>query len=146
MLLTVKFPKINDDLIKSAYSYEIDPIVNKKRQKDRPELFEGYKVRAVDMGCRKKDEKIAEWRKEREAPEVLCVTGIEVEDGESIRMKAGSYTCGCVPEKCEKSEEDCKLLERQSCNHQFILPNDVYSYMFHRKEEILRSFRRAEEL
>ena len=142
--LTVNFPKITDDLVKSTYSYEMDPITSKRRQKDRPDQFDGYKITGVDMGCRKIDQKLKKLKKKLGVAQVLCMTGVD--DGETVNFEAATYTCGCTPERCFKGEGHCKLLERKSCNQQFILPNDVYSYVFHRKEEILRSFRRAEEL
>merc|ERR1711976_914225 len=148
--LTAEFPKIDENLVKTAYDHEISRKTGKQKvaveNYNGPVKIEGYKIKGLEMGCRKKDESVQKYREKRGIHDQRCITGVDHDDDKTDYSKSNVFSCGCVPEKCDRQPESCERLERRSCNSEITLPSNAFNKVWHKKEEILRSFRRAEEL
>merc|ERR1711976_805447 len=102
----------------------------------------GTKVKIVSMGCRKKNEDIADDKTSRGISQKMCYP----ENSRTMRpdLRKKEYTCGCIDRPC--TGENCEKDQTHACNNQFFLPTVVWDIIQERRDYFLLKKKRAEEL
>ena len=134
--LTMKYPKITDELVSKMFKVEIE----KTRIARAGKFDKGVEIEAIEAGCRKKDQQLQEYRTKQDHPEDFPLEDCVSLDGEGEDLKINDLevefggkeiSCGCVGEPCP-----CGKKNHMGCNNHIQIPVSLRGAIYYRKEAL----------
>ena len=143
--LEMEYPAVTDSFIEEIWAHDMSSFIDFE---DIPNNFDGIETKGIKAGCREKDRNVMRFKQRQDPPigTTICMPVYDDKVHYSVFLKPQKYTCSCENQPCTGHEDSCKLFERRACNSGFQVPPNVMRFMFTRKDELIRRFRRAEEL